>query len=75
VASLLSQHTHILITLIQQPQPSGSKAGESWVRNKDQEGLPTKHLTHAVNLCGTNSFTSPPKEVHTMDFVLLYIQS
>jgi hypothetical protein len=47
MASLLPQHT-ILIILIQEPEPSGSEAGESRVRNRVREILPTKHLTHAL---------------------------
>jgi hypothetical protein len=68
-------NTLSLIILIQQPEPSGSKAGESRVRNRVQEILPTKHLMvcrvhlHAVNVRhGTSSFISPPKEVHITDF-------
>jgi hypothetical protein len=38
----------ILIILIQQPETSGGEAGESWVRKRVMEILPTKHLTHAV---------------------------
>jgi hypothetical protein len=34
-------NTLILIILIQQPEPSGSEAGESWVRNRVREILPT----------------------------------
>jgi hypothetical protein len=41
-------NAHILIILIQQPEPSGIEAGETWVRNRVQESLPTKHLTHAL---------------------------
>jgi hypothetical protein len=41
-------NTLILIILIQQPQPSGSEVGESRVRNRVREMLPTKHLTHAL---------------------------
>jgi hypothetical protein len=44
--------------MIQQPEPSGSEAGET-----GQEIWPTKHLTH-----GTDGFTSPPKEVRATDF-------
>jgi hypothetical protein len=50
-------NTLILILLIQQPEPSGSEAGESRVRNRVREILPTKHiitlcrvLLYAVNL-------------------------
>jgi hypothetical protein len=38
--------TLIVIILIQQPEPSGSEAGEAWVRNRVWEILLTKHLTH-----------------------------
>jgi hypothetical protein len=34
--------------MIQQLEPSGSEAGESGVRNRGQEILKTKHLTHAL---------------------------
>jgi hypothetical protein len=34
-------NTLILIILIQQPEPSGNEAGESWVRNRVREILPT----------------------------------
>jgi hypothetical protein len=47
-------NTFILIILIQEPEPSGSEAGESQVRNRVWEILRIKRLTHAVfNLkCG-----------------------
>jgi hypothetical protein len=74
-------NTLILIVLIQQPEPSGSKAGESRVRNRGRGILPTKHLTlmlcrvllRAVNLRqGTDGFTSPPKEVRATDFFIAH---
>jgi hypothetical protein len=37
-----------LIILIRPPEPSGSEAGGSRVRNRGREILVTKHLTHAV---------------------------
>jgi hypothetical protein len=43
--------------LIQQPESSGSEAGEPRVRNKVREILPTKRLTHA--LCGSKLKLSP----------------
>jgi hypothetical protein len=46
VASLLL--SRILIILIQQPEPSGSEAGESLVKSRVQEILLTKHLAHAL---------------------------
>jgi hypothetical protein len=36
-------NTLILIILIQQPESSGSEVGESRVRNRVREILPTKH--------------------------------
>jgi hypothetical protein len=41
-------NTLILIILIQQPEPSGSEAGESRMRNRGLEILPTKDLSHAL---------------------------
>jgi hypothetical protein len=47
----------ILIILIQQPEPSGSEARESRVRNKGRKIWPTKHLTHAAE-CDSGMFDS-----------------
>jgi hypothetical protein len=55
-----SLNTLIQITLIQQPEPSGSEAGESRVRNMGREIWPTKHLTHALYGSFTDGFTSLP---------------
>jgi hypothetical protein len=38
----------IRIILIQQPEPPGSEAVESRVRNRGREILPTKHLTNIL---------------------------
>jgi hypothetical protein len=75
VASLLPQRQY-RISLIQQPEPSGSEAREPRVRSRVGEVLPTKRLTmlcrillRAVNpRHGTDGFTSPPKEVRATDF-------
>jgi hypothetical protein len=43
-----SPNTRIRIVLVQQPEPSGSEAGESRVRNRGREIWPTKNVTHAL---------------------------
>jgi hypothetical protein len=65
-----------LIVLICPPEPSGSEAGESWVRNRAGKFcwqsisvMLCRVLLHAIDLWhGTNGSTSPQKEVHAMDF-------
>jgi hypothetical protein len=48
VASLLPSTSLINNQLIQQPEPSGSEAGESRVRNRVRVSLPTRHLARAL---------------------------
>jgi hypothetical protein len=77
LVSMRSRQLACCLVLIQQPEPSGSEAGKSGVRNGVQESLPSKHLTdalqvllHAVYLRrGTEDFTSPRKEVRATDFI------
>jgi hypothetical protein len=47
VVNLLPQHD-FWISRITKSEPSGSKAGESQLRNGAEKILPTKHLIHAV---------------------------
>jgi hypothetical protein len=67
--------TGFRISLIQQPEPSGSEAGEAGEKQVMKFGRQSislmlcRVLLHAVNLRrGTDGFTSPLKEVRAMDF-------
>jgi hypothetical protein len=68
-------NTGFRISLIQQPEPSGSvagEAGEKQVRKFGRQSISLmlcRVLLHAVNLRHrTDGFTSPRKEVRAMDF-------
>jgi hypothetical protein len=60
-------NTLVLIILIQQPEPSGSEAGVSQVKNWVREILLTKHLTHALQ----GSFTCRKSMIWDQRFYFL----